>query len=77
VNACKALHVTSHCRIGGRKRNFKLHLSIHYNSVIACIQNTDSILIIGPGEAKNELKAHMEEKKLRSKITVVEPVGFI
>jgi stalled ribosome rescue protein Dom34 len=59
------------------KRNFKLHLSIYYDSVIACVQNADSILIMGPGEAKNELKARMEEKKMGPKITVVETVGFI
>ena len=59
------------------KRNFKLHLSVYYDSVIACVQNADAILIMGPGEAKNELKTRMEEKKRGPKITVVEPVGFI
>jgi len=59
------------------KRNFKLHLSIYYDSVIACIQNAESILIMGPGEAKHELKARMEEKKLDEKISAVETVGFI
>ncbi|HNY16300.1 MAG TPA: hypothetical protein PK542_02665 [Treponemataceae bacterium] len=59
------------------KRNFRLHLSIYYDSVIACVQSADSILIMGPGEAKNELKTRMEEKKLEPKITVVETVGFI
>lgn len=59
------------------KRNFKLHLSIYYDSVIACIQNAESILIMGPGEAKHELKACMEGKKLDAKIIAVETVGFI
>ena len=59
------------------KRNFKIHLSIYYDSVIACIQNAESILIMGPGEAKHELKARMEEKKLDEKISAVETVGFI
>ncbi len=59
------------------KRNFRLHLSVYYDSVIASVQNAESILIMGPGEAKNELKARLEEKKLGAKITAVETVGFI
>lgn len=59
------------------KRNYRLHLSIYYDSVIACVQNAESILIMGPGEAKNELSARMGEKKLDAKIVAVETVGFI
>ncbi len=59
------------------KRNFRLHLSVYYDAVLASVQDADSILIMGPGEAKNELNTRMEEKKLGAKIAAVETVGFI
>lgn len=59
------------------KRNYMLHLATYYDSVIACVQNAESILILGHGEAKNELKSRMDEKKLGEKIKAVETIGFI
>jgi stalled ribosome rescue protein Dom34 len=59
------------------KRNYRLHLSVYYDTVIASVQDAESILIMGPGEAKSEMKTRMEEKKLGAKIAAVETVGFI
>jgi stalled ribosome rescue protein Dom34 len=35
---------------------------LFYDAVIACIREADSILIFGPGEAKNELENRLEKK---------------
>ena len=37
----------------------------YYESVIACIQGADSLLILGPGEAKGEFSKHIKAKKVR------------
>jgi hypothetical protein len=42
--------------------------------VIASIRDAESILIFGPGEAKDELKAHLERKNLGGRIVSVEAV---
>lgn len=60
-----------------RKRNFMQHLGVYIDSVIACIKDADSILILGPGEAKNELKRRMEESKLGDKISGIEATGLM
>jgi len=38
-----------------RDRRFTGHLDQYYDEVIACLRDADSILILGPGEAKIEL----------------------
>ena len=38
-----------------RDRRFTGHLDQYYEEVIACLRDADSILILGPGEAKIEL----------------------
>ena len=37
----------------------------YYDDVIACIRGADSLLILGPGEAKGEFNKHMKAKKVR------------
>jgi len=56
------------------ERKAESHLNKYYDEVIACLQNADSIWILGPGEAKGELKKRIESKKLRGKIARVETV---
>src|SRR6476660_3476843 len=56
------------------ERKAASHLNKYYDQVIACIQNADSIWILGPGEAKGELKKRIESKKLRGHIAHVETV---
>ncbi len=55
-----------------RDREFLGHLDIYYNSVIASIRDAEAILILGPGEAKGELKKHLETKNLGGLVVAVE-----
>ena len=57
-----------------RQRTFTGHLNIHYEAVIACLRDAESILIFGPGEAKGELKKRLEKNKLGGRIAGVETV---
>jgi len=36
-----------------------------YEDVLSCIRGADSLLILGPGEAKGEFSKHVQSKKLR------------
>ena len=57
-----------------RQRMFTGHLNIYYDAVIACIRDAESILIFGPGEAKDELRRRLERNDLGSRIAGVEAV---
>ena len=57
-----------------RQRRFTGHLNIYYEAVIACLRDAESILILGPGEAKGELKKRLEKSKLDGRIAGVETV---
>ncbi|MGD0918535.1 MAG: hypothetical protein ABSB22_18960 [Thermodesulfobacteriota bacterium] len=57
-----------------RERKFTGHLNIYYNAVIACIRDAESILILGPGEAKGELKKCLERDKLGGRIVGIETI---
>jgi hypothetical protein len=57
-----------------RERRFVGHLNIYYDAVIACVRNAESILIFGPGEAKNELKKRLERNRLGGRIVGVETI---
>ena len=58
-----------------RERRSKGLLNIYYNAVIACIRDAESILILGPGEAKGELKKRLERNKLGGRIVGIETLG--
>ena len=47
---------------------FTGHLSTYYGQVLTSIRDADAILILGPGEAKGELKAHIEKESPGSHI---------
>jgi len=47
-----------------RDRRFNDHLDAFYDAVIATLHNADSVLIMGPGEAKIELHKRLEEQKV-------------
>jgi hypothetical protein len=49
-------------------------LNIYYNAVIACIRDAESILILGPGEAKGELKKRLVRNKLHGRIVGIETI---
>jgi hypothetical protein len=42
------------------------------STVIACIRDADSILILGPGEAKGELQKQLEGQALGERIVGIE-----
>ncbi|HLF27713.1 MAG TPA: hypothetical protein VJG32_15370 [Anaerolineae bacterium] len=57
-----------------RDRQFANRLNAYYADVIACIRDANSILILGPGEAKTELEKRLENEKLDGHILGVETV---
>lgn len=57
-----------------RDRRFTNHLNKYYDEVITSIREADSILILGPGEAKVELKKRLEAEELGGRIVGVETV---
>jgi hypothetical protein len=57
-----------------RDRNFGNHLNSFYDKVIACLRESDSIQIFGPGEAKGELVKRLENEGLKACISEVETV---
>jgi hypothetical protein len=54
------------------EREFTGHLNQFYAEVIAAIRGIESILLLGPGEAKEELKKRLERNNPRGRIIAVE-----
>jgi len=57
-----------------RERHFAGQLDKYYADVIARIRDAEEILIFGPGEAKGELKTHLERAGFGARIVGVETV---
>jgi len=55
-----------------RQRGLTGHLNSFYDEVVSCIRNAESILILGPGEAKGELKKRLEKGNLSGRIVGIE-----
>ena len=55
-----------------RERHFEGQLNQYYDEVIAHIRDADAILILGPGEAKGELKTRLERDGLGNRIVAIE-----
>lgn len=51
-----------------RQRELTGHLNSFYDKVASCIQDAEAILILGPGEAKGELKKRLEKENLTKHI---------
>jgi stalled ribosome rescue protein Dom34 len=51
-----------------RQRELTGHLNRYYDEVVDCIRDTESILILGPGEAKGELSKRLEKDNLSRRI---------
>lgn len=51
-----------------RQRALTGHLNSFYDEVVDCIRDTESILILGPGEAKGELNKRLEKDNLSSRV---------
>lgn len=54
------------------ERKFESQLKEFYDEVIASIQGSEALLIIGPGEAKGEFHKRLKSKKLRGLIVELE-----
>jgi len=77
-------HMEKHVRFSGktqdglaedqRDRRFTGHLHKYYDKVVSYIRDADSILILGPGEAKVELKTRLESEALGGRIAGIETV---
>jgi bisphosphoglycerate-dependent phosphoglycerate mutase len=55
-------------------RRFLAHLRSYYDEVIAHVRDAESILIMGPGEAKGELVKRLKSESLGERIVGVETV---
>ena len=58
-----------------RQRAFRGHLNQFYDAVVATLRKAESILIVGPGEAKIDLCKRLEKSHLGARIACVEPAG--
>lgn len=56
-----------------RDRRFTGHLDKYYDTVVSCIHDADAILILGPGEAKGELRMRLEKASLGERIAGCDP----
>jgi stalled ribosome rescue protein Dom34 len=57
-----------------RDARFTGHLNKYYDDVISCIRDAESILILGPGEAKVELEKRLEREALSGRVVGIETV---
>jgi molybdopterin converting factor small subunit len=57
-----------------RDRQFENRLNSFYAAVVAAIRDGDSVQIFGPGEAKGELKKHLESGGFKGRILAIETV---
>jgi hypothetical protein len=57
-----------------RDKRFAGHLHKYYEKVVSSIRGADSILILGPGEAKIELGLLLESEALGARIARIETV---
>lgn len=55
-----------------RDRQFMTHLNRYYDDVISQVRDVESILLLGPGEAKGELEKRLSSKGLGGRIVGVE-----
>ena len=57
-----------------RDTRFTGHLNKYYDQVISRIRDAESILILGPGEAKGELEKRLESEALGGRVVGIETV---
>ena len=57
-----------------RDKHFTGHLNKYYDDIISCVGDAESILILGPGEAKIELEKRLESEALSGRIVGIETV---
>jgi len=57
-----------------QERRFTAQLATYYDAVVACVGAADAILIVGPGEAKVELKQRLETNRRGGCIIGIETI---
>jgi stalled ribosome rescue protein Dom34 len=57
-----------------RDKRFTGHLNKYYDDIVSRIRDAESILILGPGEAKVELEHRLESEALGGRIVGIETV---
>lgn len=57
-----------------RDRRFSDHLSKYYDEVMSHVRDAESILILGPGEAKGEFVKRLDSEDLGGRVVGVETV---
>ncbi|MCM2264137.1 MAG: hypothetical protein NDI73_02985 [Desulfuromonadales bacterium] len=62
---------------GSRQRIFTGQLNAYYDEVIALIREAESILIFGPGEAKNQLKDRLADNHLEERVVGTESADIM
>ncbi len=55
-----------------RQRALSKHRNLYYDAVVAAMQNADAFYLLGPGEAKVELKKRLAKAKLAARIASIE-----
>jgi hypothetical protein len=56
-----------------RQRELTEHLNTYYDEVVSRIRDAESILILGPGEAKGEFRKRLENENLSQHIIGIQP----
>ena len=69
----RAPHVTQAAE-DKRERQFEDHLHKYYDEVVSSLRDAESILILGPGEAKTEFQKRLEGAGLGERIVGAETV---
>ena len=57
-----------------RQKNFTGQINIYYDAVISSIGEAKSVLIFGPGQAKDELRERLQSRNLNGLAIVMETV---
>lgn len=53
-------------------KQFEGYLNKYYQKIIAMLRGADSVLILGPGEAKSELKKRLARRKSSAPVSAVQ-----
>ncbi len=55
-----------------QEHKFMTQLNTYYDEVLTCLRDADSVLILGPGEAKGEFQKRLESKKFPAHVVELE-----
>ena len=55
-----------------QEHKFMNQLNAYYDEVLTCLREADSILILGPGEAKGEFQKRLQSKKFPAHVVELE-----